>query len=201
MQRLLQNYLAFDLANQNEQLVMTDERIQPQRIRITRLQEAQTEALIEVERACSGMYHEIGFDAAEVPVRTYADIAHLPRYHNVYVAEADHEVAGYVAWRDESPGVAYIEELSVHPQFQRFGIGSKLLATVEEDAVRAGLADVVVKKFEKASWAAAFYAHHGFAEVDAGASAKARGWVEERSGGRPLTRPGEVVIWKSLRAQ
>lgn len=185
MQRLLQNYLAFDLANQNEQLVMTDERIQPQRIRITRLQEAQTEALIEVERACSGMYHEIGFDAAEVPVRTYADIAHLPRYHNVYVAEADHEVAGYVAWRDESPGVAYIEELSVHPQFQRFGIGSKLLATVEEDAVRAGLADVVVKKFERRRGRRRFTRITGLRRLTQERARKhAAGWKSDLAGGR-----------------
>jgi GNAT superfamily N-acetyltransferase len=180
---------------------MNDDRRPPKRIRVTRLQEAQIEALVEVERACSAMYHDIGFDAAEVPVRTFADIAHLPRYHNVYVAEADDEVAGFVAWRDESPGVAYIEELSVHPQFQRFGIASKLVETVEEDAVRAGLADIIAKKFEKAVWAAVFYAHHGFTQVNENASARALAWVEERSGGRPLTRPGEVEIWKSLRAQ
>jgi len=81
---------------------MSDDRIRPKRIRLSRLQESQVEALVQVEQACSAMYHDIGFDAAEVPVRTFADIAHLPRYHNVYVAEADHEVAGYVAWRDES---------------------------------------------------------------------------------------------------
>lgn len=180
---------------------MSDDRIRPTRIRVTRLQESQVEALIEVERACSAMYHDIGFDSAEVPVRTYADIAHLPRYHNVYVAEADHQVAGYVAWRDESPGVAYIEELSVHPDFQRFGVGSKLLEKVEEDALKADLADIIAKKFEKAVWATAFYAHHGFKTLGDNATGRAAGWLEERSSGRPLTRPGEVVIWKSLRAQ
>lgn len=179
----------------------TDDRIRPKRIRVSRLQEVHVEALVQVEQACSAMYHELGFDAAEVPVRTFAEIAHLPRYHNVYVAEADHEVAGYVAWRDESPGVAYIEELSVHPQYQRFGVASKLLSMVEEDAVKANLADLIAKKMEKASWATGFYAHHGFTELGENASENARGWVEERSGGRPLTRPGEVVIWKSLRAQ
>ncbi len=180
---------------------MSDDRIRPKRIRVTRLQETQVEALIGIEQACSAMYYEIGFDAAEVPVRTYADISHLPRYHNVYVAEADHEVAGYVAWRDESPGVAYIEELSVHPDYQRFGVGSKLLQTVEEDALKASLTDIIAKKFEKASWAGLFYAHHGFVVLGDNASGRAAGWLEERAGGRPLTRPGEVVIWKSLRAQ
>jgi len=76
-----------------------------------------------------------------------------------------------------------------------------LLAKVEEDVVEAGLADLIAKKFDKAQWATSFYAHHGFSELGENGSAKARGWVEERSGGRPLTRPGEVVIWKPLRAQ
>lgn len=180
---------------------MTDDRTRPSRIRISRLREDHVEALIEVERACSAMYHDIGFDAAEVPVRTYADIAHLPRYHNVYVAEADHMPAGYVAWRDEAPGIAYIEELSVHPDFQRFGVGSKLLEKVEEDAVNAGLADLIAKKMEKATWANGFYAHHGFTELRENASARAVAWQAEKASGRPATRAGEVVIWKPLRVE
>jgi amino-acid N-acetyltransferase len=181
---------------------MTDEnRTPPSRIRITGLQEAQLRDLVEVEQACSAMYHELGFDAAEVPPRTAADLSHLPRHHNVFVAEADHEVAGYLAWRDESPGIAYLEELSVHPRFHRFGVGSRLLQKLEEDALRVGLHDIVARMFPKAAWAKAFYAHHGFAELGDQAPRKVLGWREERSGGRPLARPGEVVIWKSLRAQ
>ena len=182
---------------------MTDasDRTPPQRIRISRLQESQLEELVELERACTAQYHDIGFDAAEVPARTLADIAHLPRHHNVFVAEADHEVAGYLAWRDESPGVAYLEEISVHPHFQRFGVGTRLLQAFEEDALRCGLHDMVARTFERATWAKAFYAHHGFTQLGDQASRKVLGWREERSGGRPLTRPGEVVIWKPLRAQ
>ncbi|MDC3957930.1 GNAT family N-acetyltransferase [Polyangium jinanense] len=182
---------------------MTDasERVRPQRIRITKLQETQVSDLVELEKACTAMYHDLGFDAAEVPPRTWNDIAHLPRHHNVFVAEADHEVAGYLAWRDESPGVAYLEELSVHPRFQRFGVGTRLLQRFEEDALNCERYDVIARMFEKATWAQAFYAHHGFAQLGDQASRKVLGWREERSGGRPLTRPGEVLIWKSFRAQ
>lgn len=179
----------------------TDDRKPPKRIRVTRLQETHLEALVELELACTAMYHEIGFDAAEVPPRSVQDLARLPRNHNVFVAEADHEVAGYLAWRDESPGVAYLEEISVHPQYQRFGVGSRLLQAFEEDALRVGLANVVAKTFERAAWARVFYAHHGFSKLDEAASAKVLAWQEERSGGHPLTRPGEILIWKALRAQ
>jgi amino-acid N-acetyltransferase len=184
-----------------EELVMTDERTRPMRIRITGLQEDHLQPVVEVERVCSAMYHDMGFDAAEVPPRTLADLAHLPRHHDVYVAEADHVTAGYAAWRDESPGVAYIEELSVHPDFQRFGVGSKLLQRIEEKALDAKLTDLIARKFDKATWATAFYAHHGFTELREGVSTRGTKWLEERSGGRPLTRPGETLIWKSLRAQ
>jgi ribosomal protein S18 acetylase RimI-like enzyme len=178
-----------------------ERRIPPKRIRTTRLQEAQIPALVELENACTAMYHELGFDAAEVPARTASDLAHLPRQHNVFVAEADHEVAGYLAWRDESPGIAYLEEISVHPSYQRFGVGTKLIETLEEDVLRSGLSDIVAKMFEKAAWAKAFYAHHGFVTLGDQAPGKVRGWHDERAGGRPLTRPGELLIWKSLRAQ
>ncbi len=182
---------------------MTDatDRKPPQRIRITRLQETQVNDLVELEKACTAMYYELGFDAVEVPPRSWNDLANLPRHHNVFVAEADHEVVGYLAWRDESPGVAYLEEISVHPRYHRFGVGTRLLQTLEEDALRVGLHDVVARTFEKATWAQAFYAHHGFTQLGDQASRKVLGWREERAGGHPLTRPGEVLIWKSFRAQ
>jgi amino-acid N-acetyltransferase len=178
----------------------TNDRTPPKRIRVTRLQETHLEALAALEQACTAMYHESGFDTAEVPARSVQDLARLPRDHNVFVAEADHEVAGYMAWRDESPGVAYLEEISVHPQYQRFGVGSRLLQALEEDALRVGLSDILGKTWEKAAWAQKFYAHHGFSRVDETASARVLGWQEERSGGRPITLPGAVLIWKPLRA-
>jgi len=179
----------------------TDDRTPPKRIRVTRLQETHLDALVELEQACTAMYHEIGFDTAEVPPRSLQDLTRLPRDHNVFVAEADGEVAGYLAWRDESPGVAYLEEISVHPQYQRFGVGSRLLQAFEEDVLRVGLHDLVAKTWEKATWAQKFYAHHGFQRLGDEASAKVLAWREERSSGRPLTRPGAVVIWKAVRAQ
>lgn len=181
---------------------MTDsqERTPPNRIRISGLQEVQLDALVKLEQACTAMYHELGFDAAEVPARTMVDLAHLPRHHNVFVAEADYIVAGYLAWRDESPGIAYLEELSVHPDFQRFGVGTKLLQKFEEDAIKTGLHYAIARMYTKATWAKAFYDHQGFQELSDEAPPKVLAWRDERNTGRPLTRPGEVVIWKSLRA-
>ncbi len=175
---------------------MKGDRSPPARIRITGLQEAQLPDLLELERACCQMYYDIGFDAAEVPARTTADFAALPRDHDVRVAEADHVVAGYMAWRDESPGVAYLADISVHPDHQRFGVGTRLLEAFWEGARDVGLEVAVVRVWQRATWATAFYAKAGFTPLSADVPAKVLRWREEReASGRPLTRPGEQVLW------
>ena len=179
---------------------MTDDRTPPQRVRLTGLQEVQLQALVALDHACAAMHYDIGLDGAEVPMRSAADITSLTRQHNVKVAEADHEVAGYLAWRDEAPGVAYIEELAVHPQYQRFGIGSRLLEGLRDEARGYKIEQVVVKCWTKASWAAGFYKASGFTPIDDSAPPKVRHWRDERASVHPLTRPGEIVMWAPVGA-
>lgn len=175
------------------------ERTPPSRIRVTGLQEAQLAALEELDAACAAMYYAIGFDGAAVPVNKASDFAHLTRNHTVHVAEADHIVAGYVAFRDEAPGVAYVAELAVHPDLQRFGVATKLLAAVSADARAAHLSHVVARCWEKAPWAWAFYNKRGFVPVGADAPARVQAWLAARSeGGRPLARPGEQMLWATV---
>ena len=106
---------------------MTEERTRPRRIRVSGLQETQLVSLVEIEQASAALYGDGGFTEGEVPARKLTDIVALTRDHNVRVAEADHVVAGYTAWRDEAPGVGVITTIAVHPDFQRVGVGSKLI--------------------------------------------------------------------------
>lgn len=181
---------------------MSDERTPPERVRVGRMQEVQLPTLEKVDRACAAMYHAIGFDAAEVPARSYADLVNLTRDHNVFVVEADRQPAGYVAWRDEAPGVAYIEEINVHPDAQRFGLGGKLLEAVREDARKAGLKHIVLRAWTKAKWAMSFYRKQGFVEVDGATLPDAvMGWITEKAAiGRPVVRPGEVILFGEVGA-
>lgn len=176
-----------------------DERRPPDKVRISKLQEAQIGALMELEQAVAALYYDIGFDAAEVPTRTEQDFYRLPRDHAVRVAEADHEVAGYTAWRDEAPGVAYLEELSVHPRYQRFGVGTKLLERVLEEARENDFPALVLRAWDKADWAQAFYKKAGFQEIGADAPAKVQEWLALKTdGGRPFLRPGERALWVAI---
>lgn len=176
-----------------------DERMPPQRIRLTGLQEGQLAALVELDSACSAMYYEAGFDGAEVPLRHQADFAALGRRNSVKVAEADRVVAGFLAWHDESPGVAYLADVQVHPEYQRFGIASALLEAMRAEAREHKLEQIIVRCWEKASWAMTFYRRQRFQPIDATAPANVQSWREEQlASGHPLTRPGEVVLWSPI---
>ncbi|WP_438036730.1 GNAT family N-acetyltransferase [Sorangium sp. So ce204] len=181
---------------------MDDERTAPKRIRVTGLQEAQLPALVALEQACTATHREAGPGAAEIEARTLADLAALTRRHDVRVAEADDEVAGYLAWRDEAPGVAVLEELSVHPDHQRCGVGTRLIADLQDRARELGMEQVVVRFREKASWARAFYEKKGFEPLGEGAPAKVRAWwSEQEASGSPPARAGEVILWAAIPPQ
>jgi amino-acid N-acetyltransferase len=177
-----------------------DDRTVPARIRIrTGLQEAQLADLVKLDTECSGMYHAAGFDAAEVPARDQTDFVRLSRQNKIHVAEADGVVAGFLAWHDESPGVAYLVDLQVHPDYQRFGIAADLLDGLRGEARELKLEQVVVRAWEKATWAMAFYRRQRFMPIDATAPAQVQGWKEDRvATGKPLTRPGEVALWSPI---
>jgi amino-acid N-acetyltransferase len=176
-----------------------DDRPRPQRIRLTGLQEAQISALVELDAACSQMYYDAGFDGAEVPLRGQADFAALARRNSVKVAEADNVVAGLLAWHDEAPGVAYLADIQVHPEHQRFGIASQLLETMRDEARALKLEQIIVRCWEKATWAMGFYKRLRFQPIDATAPAKVQAWKEDQLQlGRPLVRPGEVVLWAPI---
>lgn len=175
------------------------DRTPPKRVRLTGLQEAQLPELLKVEAQCAAMYHAIGFDAAEVPVRSAADLAGLVRHHSVHVAEADHVAVALLAWRDESPGVAYLADLQVHPDYQRFGIGTRLFDLLETEVRSHGFEQIVVRCWEKATWAQAFYRRRGFVPLgDDDAPTKVLAWKHERSQGGPIVRPGEVLLWSKV---
>ncbi len=176
-----------------------DDRTPPTHIRITGLQESQLAPLVELDALCAAMYHDAGFDAAEVPARHAADFVTLARRNKVYVAEADHEVSGVLAWHDESPGVAYLADLQVHPDYQRFGVGGRLVEKMRDDARVLRFEQIVVRAWEKAPWAMEFYRRLRFMPIDATAPAKVQQWKEEQvASGRPLVRPGEVALWSPV---
>jgi N-acetylglutamate synthase-like GNAT family acetyltransferase len=147
---------------------MGEDRKPPERVRVTGLQEAQLQDLVAIEQRLAQHQADSGVPQDHLFVRSDVEIASLRRQHDVYVAEADHEAAGYLAWRDEAPGVAVLAVLVVDPELMRYGIGTRLLRELGEKATRAGIAHVVRVSPGRDKSELAFLAERGFLPGDAG---------------------------------
>jgi GNAT superfamily N-acetyltransferase len=66
------------------------------------------------------------------------------------------------------PGVAHLEELDVHPDHGRKGLGRRLVESVCEWAVARGCESVSLTTFRDLRWNMPFYARLGFVEIPAG---------------------------------
>ncbi len=172
----------------------------PHKVRIAKLQDAQLDGVVAVDLACNADMHRAGVPASEVPARGLAGLVKLTKGHDVLVADADGVVAGYAAWRDESPGVAYLEDIAVKPELQRLGVGKKLLDAVVEAAQAVSLPVLLTRVWTKAPGARAFLEKGGLAALDADAGERAAEWRAEQEGpgGHGLAKEGQAVLYRSL---
>ncbi|MBW2523435.1 MAG: GNAT family N-acetyltransferase [Deltaproteobacteria bacterium] len=175
-----------------------DDRTPPTKIRITGLQEVQLERLARIAQECAAMLLAAGVAPERVSPLDYRGIAKLHRDHDLHVAEADNAVAGYLAWRDEQPKVGVVAILNVSPEYQRFGVGTRLLRAMAESCADKEIDHVVARCFDDASFAVAFLKRAGFAPAVAGAELPqaVREWQDRRAAAGELATAGETLYWR-----
>lgn len=179
---------------------MADEqRTPPTKIRVTGLQEAQLQHLRRIDQACAAMHYEQGLSESQVAARTEVEIAQLFRSSDLYVAEADYEVAGYLAWRDEQPKIACVFALNVDPAYHRYGVGSRLMREMAERATSHGIEHAVARCWGKQSpWAVRFLDALGFQVLDGELPKRVAEWRDRLDKAGKLAEPGQVVYWRSI---
>jgi ribosomal protein S18 acetylase RimI-like enzyme len=74
-------------------------------------------------------------------------------------------VRGVVVIRPEA-GAMLIENVAVHPRYQRHGLGSRLMQFAEDRARASGLGELLLITNPIMTRSVAFYERLGFAEVD-----------------------------------
>lgn len=84
----------------------------------------------------------------------------------------------------------HLEQLSVHPDAQRRGLGAALLAGVEDGVRSRGASVVTLRTFADVPWNAPFYRRHGYLDAELPVAMAALLEAEERLG---LLRAGARV--------
>ncbi len=120
---------------------------------------ADLERLPGIEAAADGLFAqaEIGplpgcADAAELAAALHMLVAGDPAYGFARIEEVD--------------GAAHLEQLSVHPDHGRSGVGAALLEAACTWAAEQGYRAMTLCTFADVPWNGPFYARHGFEPVD-----------------------------------
>jgi GNAT superfamily N-acetyltransferase len=101
---------------------------------------------------------------------------------------------GFAAVRRRD-GNVHLEQIAVHPDHGRQGIGGRLLERVVDHAVEEGAARVTLITFRDVPWNGPWYARHGFGELpEAGYGPQIRAlWQAEIAAGLHLLGPRLVM--------
>lgn len=116
--------------------------------------DADLDALVEVSRAADGLFAQWGLDLPPGDPR-----GTIRRAEHVWVAGAP--AIGF-AVTETVDDVVHLGELAVHPDYQRRGIGTRLVDTVIQHAVQVGSAAVTLTTFRDVPWNAPWYHARGF---------------------------------------
>ncbi|MFG2296252.1 GNAT family N-acetyltransferase [Streptomyces sp. NPDC048603] len=135
------------------------------RIREVRIEELPL--LQDIERAAGRCFRDV--DMPEIADDDPLPLDELARYQRaglawVAVDEDDAPVAYLIA--DHVDGHLHIEQVSVHPDNARRGIGRSLLDHLAERAAAHGVLTLTLTTFADVPWNAPYYARCGFQLLD-----------------------------------
>jgi len=123
-------------------------------------------ALREVERAAGTPFRSVGMAViADDEPPTVAELAAYQADGRAWVYADEHDRP--VAYLLVAPvdGHAHVEQVSVHPDHGRRGIGRRLLAEAERWAVARGMTSLSLTTYAEVAWNGPYYARLGFAVV------------------------------------
>jgi len=94
-----------------------------------------------------------------------ADLEDAQQRGHLWVALADDVPVGFAHIMMLGPGIAHLEEIDVHPEHGRRGLGRRLVITVCTWAATNGCSCVTLTTFRDVPWNMPFYARLGFEQI------------------------------------
>jgi GNAT superfamily N-acetyltransferase len=117
---------------------------------------------------------------------------------HLWVALADDVPVGFAHVEMLEPSAAHLEEIDVHPNHARRGLGTRLIATILSWAATAGCRSVTLTTFRDVPWNMRFYARLGFKVVPSDELSPALAAVVRDEARRGLDPNGRVVMRLSV---
>ncbi|MFI8826130.1 GNAT family N-acetyltransferase [Streptomyces sp. NPDC053431] len=137
---------------------------------------AELPLLQDIERAAGEAFRPLGMgeiaDDEPLPLEVLEGYRSAGRAW-VAVDAGDRPVAYLLT--DTVDGAAHIEQVSVHPDAARRGVGRALIEHLAAAAQEQGLAALTLTTFAEVPWNAPYYARLGFRRLDAGDPALTEG--------------------------
>jgi GNAT superfamily N-acetyltransferase len=135
------------------------------RLRIRPARFDDVEIMQSIERAAGRLFADIGMDdIASDPPLPGEELAGFIRAGRAWIAELNGLAQGY-ALADVVDGHGHLEQVSVHPDAGRRGLGRALVQTVIEWATAEGFPRLTLLTFRDVPWNGPYYAALGFREV------------------------------------
>jgi GNAT superfamily N-acetyltransferase len=160
---------------------------------------AELPGLQEIERAAGRCFRDLGMDeiADDEPL-TLDELAGYQRTGRAWVAvgEAGVPVAYLIA--EPVDTCVHIEQVSVHPDSARRGIGRALLDHVAGLATADGVPALTLTTFADVPWNAPYYARCGFRPLAEGELTPGLRAIREREAGHGLDRWPRLCMRREL---
>ncbi|MFD7257758.1 GNAT family N-acetyltransferase [Streptomyces sp. NPDC059874] len=178
-------------------------------MRIRAARDVELTALQDIERAAGLCFRDIGMP--EIADDEPLPLGELARYVAAGLAwvAVDGTGTGADAEAGAAPPVAYliadrvdgglhVEQVSVHPDRARRGIGRALLDRLAERAVREGAPALTLTTFTEVPWNAPYYERCGFRPLDDGALTPGLREIRAREAEHGLDRWPRVCMRRVL---
>jgi GNAT superfamily N-acetyltransferase len=129
-------------------------------------QDSQLAAIPGIEHAAATMFSEQDLPRqVRYRVTDMETLREAQRPSRLWLAVNEIDVPVGFAYASEIDGHAHLEEMGVHPDHGRRGIGKSLVATVREWAESRGHTDLTLVTFGHLAWNAPFYRALGFVQI------------------------------------
>lgn len=119
--------------------------------------------VINSERALwQTAFSEEEMAAVGISQETEQDLIAGEANRNYLVALEHDRVVGFTSWYAKTPDIAWISMLHVDAPFYKQGVGSQLLAQIEQEVYRQNISHIALETQKKATWAIRFYEKYGY---------------------------------------